>query len=73
MMALLPKKQKRELLVKLLEGFCIEIPKHTKTILVMFFILIGTWLGLDTLDIAIGITVSYGNDIKPIFNLFKKD
>lgn len=73
MMALLPKKQKRELLVKLLEGFCVEIPKHTKIILVMFFILIGTWLGLDTLDIAIGITVSYGNHIKTIFNLFKKD
>lgn len=73
MMELLPKKQKRELLFKLLEGFCIEIPKHTKTILIMAFILIGSWLGLNTLDIVIGITVAYGNDMTPIFNLFKKD
>ena len=72
-MKLLSQKQKRELLYTLLLGFCIELPKHTKTILVAIFIIIGTMLGINCCVSFNGFTVAFGNDVISCDRQFIKD
>ena len=72
-MSLLSKKQKKELVYILCKGFVTELPKLTKIIVVMTFLIIGTLLGIDCWVLIFGFAVANGNDMVKYIQQFIKD
>ncbi len=73
MMALLPKEQKRVLLVKVIEELIKCIPLVVKVIVMISAVLIGTKLGLSSWSMLICLAIINGNNIKLSFNSLKNN
>jgi hypothetical protein len=73
MMALLPKSQKRVLLVKMIEEVIKCIPLVVKVIVMTGAVLVGTKLGLSSWSMLICLAIINGNNIRLIFDLLKSN